>query len=212
MYVPSHFAESRIEVLHQLIRARPLATLVTLNADGLNANHIPFDIDPEPLPLGTLRGHVARTNPVWRAFSPAVEALVIFRGPQAYISPSWYPSKTESGEVVPTYNYIVAHGYGEMKIVHEREWLRDLVTRLTRRFESDRATPWHVSDAPDAFIDKQLGAIAGIEIVLTKLIGKWKVSQNRPAKDRDGVLQHLSESTDAESVAMAPWVKDKAPA
>ena len=211
MYVPSHFAESRVEVLHQLIRARPLATLVTLNADGLNANHIPFEIDPEPLPLGTLRGHVARANPVWRAFSREVEALVIFRGPQAYISPSWYASKTESGEVVPTYNYIVAHGYGEMKIVDDREWLRGLVTRLTNRFEAGGDAPWQVTDAPPAFIDKQLGAIVGIEIALTKLIGKWKVSQNRPAKDRDGVVQKLSESTDAESVAVARWVKDKAP-
>jgi len=212
MYVPSHFAESRIEVLHQLIREQPFATLVTLNADGLNANHIPFEIDPEPPPLGTLRGHVARANPVWRTFSREVEALVIFRGPQAYISPSWYPSKTESGEVVPSYNYIVAHGYGEMTIVHEPDWLRGLVTRLTSRFEAGGDSPWHVTDAPAAFITKQLGAIVGIEIALTRLIGKWKVSQNRPTKDRDGVAQKLSESTDPESVAMAQWVKDKAPA
>lgn len=209
MYVPAHFDEPRIELLHRLIRARPLGTLVTLAGDGLNANHIPFEIDIEPAPFGTLRGHVARANPVWRDFSSAVEALVIFHGVQTYISPSWYPTKQATGEVVPTYNYLVTHGYGQMKIIHEREWLRALVTRLTNRFEAERAVPWHVTDAPPAFIDKQLGAIVGIEIALTKLIGKWKVSQNRPATDRDGVVKGLNERDDADSLAIARWVKDK---
>jgi transcriptional regulator len=209
MYVPAHFDEPRIELLHRLIRERPLGTLVTLAGDGLNANHIPFEIDIEPAPFGTLRGHVARANPVWRDFSSAVEALVIFHGAQTYISPSWYPTKQATGEVVPTYNYLVTHGYGQMKIIHEREWLRALVTRLTNRFEAERAVPWHVTDAPPAFIDKQLGAIVGIEIALTKLIGKWKVSQNRPATDRDGVVKGLNERDDADSLAIARWVKDK---
>lgn len=209
MYVPAHFDEPRIELLHRLIRERPLGTLVTLAGDGLNANHIPFEIDIEPAPFGTLRGHVARANPVWRNFSSAVEALVIFHGAQTYISPSWYPTKQATGEVVPTYNYLVTHGYGQMKIIHEREWLRALVTRLTNRFEAERAVPWHVTDAPPAFIDKQLGAIVGIEIALTKLIGKWKVSQNRPATDRDGVVKGLNERDDADSLAIARWVKDK---
>lgn len=209
MYVPAHFDEPRIELLHRLIRERPLGTLVTLAGDGLNANHIPFEIDIEPAPFGTLRGHVARANPVWRDFSSAVEALVIFHGAQTYISPSWYPTKQATGEVVPTYNYLVTHGYGQMKIIHEREWLRALVTRLTNRFEAERAVPWHVTDAPPAFIDKQLGAIVGIEIALTKLIGKWKVSQNRPATDRDGVVKGLNERDDADSLAIARWVKGK---
>ncbi len=209
MYVPAHFDEPRIELLHRLIRERPLGTLVTLAGDGLNANHIPFEIDIEPAPFGTLRGHVARANPVWRDFSSAVEALVIFHGAQTYISPSWYPTKQATGEVVPTYNYLVTHGYGQMKIIHEREWLRALVTRLTNRFEAERAVPWHVTDAPPAFIDKQLGAIVGIEIALTKLIGKWKVSQNRPSKDRDCVVKGLNERDDADSLAIARWVKGK---
>ena len=209
MYVPAHFDEQRIEALHRLIQERPLGTLVTLTGDGLNANHIPFEIDAEPAPFGALRGHVARANPVWRDFSSAVEALVIFHGAQTYISPSWYPTKQATGEVVPTYNYLVTHGYGQMKIIHEREWLRALVTRLTNRFEAERAVPWHVTDAPPAFIDKQLGAIVGIEIALTKLIGKWKVSQNRPATDRDGVVKGLNERDDADSLAIARWVKDK---
>ena len=209
MYVPADFDEQRIEALHRLIQERPLGTLVTLTGDGLNANHIPFEIDAEPAPFGALRGHVARANPVWRDFSSVVEALVIFHGAQTYISPSWYPTKQATGEVVPTYNYLVVHGYGRMKIIHEREWLRGLVTRLTNRFEAERAVPWHVTDAPPAFIDKQLGAIVGIEIALTKLIGKWKVSQNRPATDRDGVVKGLNERDDADSLAIARWVKDK---
>ncbi|MGH7854421.1 MAG: FMN-binding negative transcriptional regulator [Candidatus Binatia bacterium] len=209
MYVPAHFNEQRPELLQELIRERPLGTLVTLAAEGLNANHVPFEFDAEPAQFGTLRCHVARANPIWRDFSPKVEALVIFQGPKAYVSPAWYPSKQVSGEVVPTYNYMIVHGYGAMKIIHDREWLRGLVTRLTNRFESERAAPWQVTDAPAAFIDKQLGAIVGIEIALTKLIGKWKVSQNRPDMDREGVIESLSKRGDADSAAIAKWVKEK---
>lgn len=210
MYLPEHFAEPHIDRLHQLIAEHPLGTLVTLTADGLEANHLPFELDAEPPPFGTLRGHVARANPVWRKFNRNLEVLIIFGGPQAYISPSWYPSKDSTGEVVPTYNYLAVHGYGEMSIIHDREWLRALVTRLTNRFESGRASPWRVSDAPGAFIDKQLGAIVGIEIPLTKLIGKWKVSQNRPAADRAGVVTGLGERNDKDSSTIALWVKRKA--
>ena len=209
MYVPEHFNEQRAELLRELIRERPLGTLVTLAAEGLNANHVPFEFDAEPAPLGTLRCHVARANPIWRDFSPTVEALVIFQGPKAYVSPSFYPSKQVTGEVVPTYNYVIVHGYGAMTIIHDREWLRRLVTRLTNRFEGERAAPWRVTDAPAAFIDKQLGAIVGIEIALTKLIGKWKVSQNRPVDDRKGVIEGLTEGGDADSAAIAQWVKEK---
>lgn len=128
MYLPSHFEETRIDVMHQLIRERPLATLVTLGADGLSANHIPFELDSAPAPLGALRCHVARANPVWRDFSAATEALVIFHGPQVYISPSWYETKKRSGEVVPTYNYAVVHAYGRLNVIDDRDWLRGLVT------------------------------------------------------------------------------------
>jgi transcriptional regulator len=209
MYLPAHFHETRAELLHGLIRERPLAALVTLTAEGLEANHIPFEFDAEPAPLGTLRGHVAKANPVWRSFSPNVEALIMFQGPQAYISPSWYPSKKITGEVVPTYNYLIVHGYGAMRIIHDREWLRGLVTRLTNRFEAGRDARWQVTDAPVPFIDKQLAAIVGIEIALTKSTGKWKLSQNRPAEDRTGVVQGLSERGDAESSAIAHWVREK---
>jgi transcriptional regulator len=209
MYLPSHFEETRIEVLHELVRQYPLASLVTLGADGLNANHLPFELDAAPAPYGTLRGHVARANPVWRDHSRDTEALVIFHGPQVYISPSWYETKQQTGEVVPTYNYAVVHAYGPMQIVEDRAWLLGLVTRLTDRFEDGRPAPWQVSDAPRLFIDKQLGAIVGIEIVISKLFGKWKASQNRPAADRAGVVEALDAAADADSAAMARMIKQR---
>ena len=191
MYVPAHFEETRFEVLHQLIHEHPLAALVTLGPAGLEANHIPLELDPAPAPLGTLRGHVARGNPVWRELSRDVEALAIFQGPQAYISPAWYPTKRETGKVVPTYNYAVVHAYGPVRIIEDRAWLRGLVERLTTRHEAGRPGAWKVTDAPADFVEQMLGAIVGIEIPLTRLVGKWKVSQNRPAADREGVVQAL---------------------
>jgi len=209
MYLPGHFEETRIDTLHQLIRARPLATIVTLGSAGLNANHIPFELSAEPAPLGTLRGHVARANPLWRDFSENIDALIIFHGPQAYVSPSWYPTKQATGEVVPTYNYIVVHAYGRLEIIDDPRWLRGLVTRLTERFEAARAEPWHVTDAPDGFIENQLRGIVGIEIVISKLLGKWKASQNRPVVDREGVVKGLSGSNDADSLALAELVRER---
>ena len=209
MYLPEHFEETRVEVLHQLIRARPLAAIVTLGSAGLSANHIPFELSAEPAPLGSLRGHVARANPLWRDFSNDVDALIIFHGPQAYVSPSWYPTKQATGEVVPTYNYTVVHAYGRVQIVDDPRWLRGLVSRLTERLEAARAEPWHVTDAPDEFIEKQLRAIVGIEIVISKLLGKWKASQNRPVVDREGVVKGLSESNDADSLALAELVRER---
>src|SRR5471030_2633835 len=164
MYLPSHFAKPRTEVLHRLIREHPLAVLVTLDANGLNANHIPFELDPAPAPFGTLRGHVARANPAWREFSKDVEALLVFQGAQHYISPSWYPTKQETGKVVPTYNYIVVHAYGPLRVIDDRVWLRGLVERLTNRHETASAQPWKITDAPADYIEQMLGAIVGIEI------------------------------------------------
>jgi len=210
MYVPAQFDETRFEVLHRLIHEHSLAVLVTLGSDGLNANHIPLEIDPQPAPLGTLRGHVARGNPVWRDFSRDVEALAVFQGPQAYISPAWYQTKRETGKVVPTYNYAVVHAYGPMRIIESRAWLRGLVERLTDRHEAGRTDPWKVTDAPADFVEQMLGAIVGIEIPLTRLVGKWKVSQNRPAADREGVVKALREMNDGEARAMSALVKKAA--
>jgi transcriptional regulator len=196
MYLPAHFEETRTEVIHKLIRDQPLATVVTLGSVGLTANHIPFDLDPEPAPFGTLRGHVARANPMWRDFSNEVGALAIFQGPQVYITPSWYETTKETGKVVPTWNYVVAHASGPLRIIDDLEWLRSFVTNLTSRFEDNRQEPWKVSDAPAEFIEKQLAGIVGIEIPIAKLVGKWKVSQNRPRADRGGVVEGLREMAD----------------
>lgn len=207
MYLPLHFMETRAEVMRDLILAHPLGALVTFGPDGLNANHIPFEYDPHPAPLGTLRAHVARANPVWREFSGDVEPLVIFQGPQTYITPSWYQTKRETGKVVPTFNYIVVHAHGAMRAIEDAAWLRNFVGKLTDHFESSREAPWALTDAPEDFIAMQLRAIVGIEIRLTRLIGKWKTSQNRPAVDRDGVVAGLRESDDAVAQAMAAAIE-----
>ena len=202
MYEVEAFREARVEVLHALIKAHPLATLVTVTAQGLEANHIPLLIDPEPLPFGTLRGHVARANPVWRTFSADSEVLAVFQGPQAYITPSWYVSKAQHGKVVPTWNYAVVHAHGPLKIVEDAEWLRALVTRLTASQESPRDKPWQVTDAPGDYVNTMLQAIVGIEIPVHRLQGKWKMSQNRLPQDREGVIKALNSQGDAASRAM----------
>lgn len=207
MYLPKHFEETRIEILHELMRAHPLGALVTLTPNGLDANHIPFEVDPDPAPFGTLRGHVARANTLWRDFSRNVEALVIFQGPDTYVSPSWYPTKRETGNVVPTWNYAVVHAHGPLRVIDDRAWLRGFVERLTNRHEAERREPWKVTDAPSDFIEKQLGAIIGLEVPIRRLIGKWKVSQNRPAHDRDGVVEGLLQEGHHSAVAMADLVR-----
>lgn len=207
MYLPSHFEETRVEVLHRLIREHSLGALVTLGSQGLNANHVPFEIEAAPAPFGTLKCHVARGNPVWRDFSKDTEALVVFQGAQAYISPGWYATKKETGKVVPTYNYLAVHAYGRMRVVEDRAWLRNLVERLTNRHEAAMPLPWKVSDAPADYIETMLGAIVGIEIPVTRLLGKWKASQNRPAADREGVVRGLGEVAGADAATMADAVR-----
>jgi transcriptional regulator len=207
MYLPSHFDESRSEVLQQTLRSHPLGLLVTLGAGGLEANAIPFLLDAERGPHGTLRGHVARANPVWREARADVDAMVVFQGPQAYISPSWYATKAETGKVVPTWNYVLVQARGPLKVMDDPAWVRRLVGDLTTRHESPRAAPWKVEDAPADYIDSMLRAIVGIEIPLSSLIGKWKVSQNRPAADREGVVRGLSELSAADAHRMAEQVQ-----
>ncbi len=208
MYLPPHFEERRTELLHKLILEHPLGTLVTLGADGITANHLPFEIDPEPAPFGTLRAHVARANPVWRDHAADAEALVVFQGASTYVSPSWYPSKQETGKVVPTYNYVVVHARGRLRAIEDPEWLRGLVGRLTDRHEAGRSKPWKVTDAPEGYILSQLRAIVGLEMVPTALVGKWKLSQNRPPADCDGVARALEGSPDAQSRDMARRVRE----
>lgn len=207
MYIPKQFDEPRVDVLHQLIRSRPFASLVTLSSNGLNANHIPLHLSEQPGPFGTLRGHVARANPIWNDIAKDVEALAIFHGPSAYITPSWYPTKAETGKVVPTWNYVVAHAYGTLRVIDDAAWLRDHLESLTAHNEAAFAEPWRLADAPSDFIEKMMGGVVGIEIVITRLSGKWKTSQNQPIENQAGVIQGLRASGSEETLEMAALVE-----
>ena len=198
--------------MHALMSAHPLGTLVTLGPAGLEANHIPFEItmDSNDAPFGTLRAHVARANPVWKEFSRVVDALVVFQGPQLYITPTWYvETKPSTGKVVPTWNYCVVHASGPLVVRDDRDWLRAQVDRLVHRHESSQTKPWLLSDAPEDFIDKQLAAIVGIEIPVRKMVGKWKVSQNRNDADRAGVVHGLRQQDTATAEIMAELVRSR---
>jgi transcriptional regulator len=207
MYVPKLFEENRIDVLHGLIRAYPLAALVTQGEDGLQANHIPFDVESAPEPFGTLYAHVARANPVWRNLVRDSESLVIFQGPQAYVSPSWYPTRKKTGMVVPTWNYAVVHAHGHLQAIEDPAWLRTFVSKLTKIHEQDQAEPWSVSEAPAQYLEQQLTAIVGLKLTITRLAGKWKLSQNRPAEDRAGVIQALFDEGTESSLAVAKAIE-----
>ncbi len=189
MYNPPLFKEDRIDVLHDAIRRTGLATFVTQTADGLIASHVPMLLDRDPAPYGTLIGHLARPNP--QARGAIGEGLAIFQGSDAYITPSWYETKRQNGKVVPTWNYVAIHAYGAVEFFSDPERLRDVVTRLTERHEAGRAQPWAVSDAPPDFIDGMLKGIVGFAMPIARLEGKWKMSQNRPAEDRAGVISGL---------------------
>lgn len=191
MYQTANFREDRVDVLHGLIRAHPLATLVAFGQAGLIGNHLPFVLHDELAENGTLRGHIARANPLWKDFHPAIDVLAVFQGPDNYITPSWYPSKKEHGRVVPTWNYAVVHAYGPLRIIEDPEWLRAHLDELTCQQESERPVPWGVSDAPDDYIAGQLKGIVGIEMPISRIEGKWKVSQNRKDQDRTGVSRGL---------------------
>ncbi len=191
MYIPPHFKEDRIDVLHAAIRAAGPATLVSMTPDGLFASHAPLMIDPHPAPYGTLIGHLAKANPHARLADPTVETLVIFQGPDGYITPSYYAAKREHGKVVPTWNYSAIHAYGTLEFFDDPARLLAVVTRLTERHEAPRATSWAVSDAPDDFVQGMLRGIVGLSLRITRLEGKVKMSQNRPATDIAGVIDGL---------------------
>jgi transcriptional regulator len=206
MYSPPHFREDRLDVLHALIRSHPLGTLITFGAGGLTANPIPFVLDADAAPNGALQGHLARANPQWRDHDPSVEALVVFQGLESYVTPSWYAEKRETGKVVPTWNYVVVQVHGPMRVIEDRDWLARQIAALTALQEEGRAEPWAVTDAPEAFVASQIKGIVGIEIPVRRIVGKWKVSQNRPEADRKGVVEGLSASGDAAGREMAGLV------
>jgi len=191
MYQPPHFREDRLDVQHALIAAHPLGLLITSGPGGLQANPVPFLIDATASERGTLRAHLARANPQLGELATASECLIVFQGPQHYISPSLYPTKRDTGKVVPTWNYITVHAWGAPRVIDDADWLRQQIDDLTRHNERPRAAPWNVSDAPDAFIAAQIKGIVGVEILLTRIEGKWKVSQNRTAVDQQGVAAGL---------------------
>ena len=220
MYAPAHFAEQRPETLHRLVAEHPFGLLVTQRADGIAADGLPFILDADPAGgPGILRAHVARANPIWREARADAEALAVFQGPQAYVSPAWYASKAEHGKVVPTWNYLMVQARGRALFIDDAAWLHAFVSRLTDRHEAQRVQrvpaqpgPWAVTDAPPAFVDSMIGAIVGVEIVLTSLIGKWKASQNRSAADRQGVAAGLTGSAAGhEAEAMAAAIVNAAP-
>ena len=207
MYVPKHFEEKDVGVLHALIRSHPLGTWVTQTEGALVVNHIPFLVDPTDGEYGTLIGHVARVNPIWNAFSSEIASVVIFQGPQGYITPSWYPTKHAHGKAVPTWNYAVVHAHGIPRAIKDKDWLLKHVTMLSDLHESERAVPWSVSDAPPEYIDTMLKAIVGIEIPISAVIGKWKTSQNRPLPDKLGTIAGLYDRGDENSQQMAALVQ-----
>ena len=209
MYLPKQFEELQLQVLFELIRTRPLASLVTLSSTGLNVNHIPMSLSESPPPYGTLRGHIARGNPLWSDFNSDIESLALFHGPDAYISPSWYATKKETGKVVPTWNYAVVHAYGMLRIIDDASWLRAQLETLTNHNEAPFSEPWAVSDAPQEFTEKLISSIVGIEMILTRLSGKWKVSQNQPPQNQAGVAAGLKASDMPEAAEMAALVEDK---
>jgi transcriptional regulator len=192
MYLPDHFAETRPDVVAAFLEAHPMAQLVTMTAEGLMATPLPLLYEPAADGLGSLVGHVARANPQWRLPTSGVEALAVFTGSNAYISPNWFPSKREHGKVVPTWNYETVHIRGAFVVHDETEWKRALVTRLTARHESQFAAPWAVADAPPDYIDASLKAIVGVEVQVTSIQAKRKLSQNRLEADVVGAIEGLT--------------------
>ncbi|MGY3486968.1 transcriptional regulator [Bradyrhizobium sp. USDA 4011] len=206
MYLPPHFKMDELGAIHAAMRASKLATLVTATADGLIGTPLPLILSENEGDYGTLYGHVARPNPQWKL--PAVgEAMAIFMGPDAYVTPSWYVTKAEHGKVVPTWNYVAVHAYGVAEFFEDADRLLDIVTRLTALHESSRQEVWQVSDAPDDFIKAQLRGIVGFRMPITRIDAKKKMSQNRKLEDRAGVIAGLGASdnpADREVAAMIP--------
>ncbi|CAN5441854.1 FMN-binding negative transcriptional regulator [soil metagenome] len=196
MYLPTHFREDRLEVQHALIEANPLGLLIVASLDGLVADPVPFLLAPSEGEFGILRAHISRANPQAAALADVKECLVAFQASEAYISPSWYATKRETGKVVPTWNYAVVHAWGMPRLIEDTSWLRTQIDGLTALQEGSRPQPWKVDDAPEPFVAAQIRGIIGIEIPIARIEGKWKVSQNRSEADRAGVAEGLREAGD----------------
>ena len=209
MYNPVHFVETRVDVLHNFIRAHPLGSLVTNGPDGPEATHLPFFLDAE---AGLLRCHMARANPHWRRLESGGRVLVIFAGPGHYITPGWYPSTREHGKVVPTWNYVAVHATGGACLFDDTASLLRHVTELTDLHEAGFPEPWSVTGAPADYIEGLTKAIVGVEITVDRMEGKWKASQNRSAADRRGAIEGLDALGSHASCEMANLMRDRKPA
>jgi transcriptional regulator len=208
MYIPRANQEDRVPVLHKLMEDQPLASLITMGSSGLFASHIPMVLEQNGA-LGLLKCHVSRANTQWRDHDPGVQALAIFSGPQHYITPTWYPEKQETGKVVPTWNYVVVHAHGFLKVIEDSAWLRAHLERLTGSHEAASPVPWKIGDAPADYISSQMKGIVGMEMTIDRLEGKWKVSQNRSERDRKAVASGLADLNTPESLAMKALVEER---
>lgn len=209
MFQPPLFREDRQDVMHDLMLAHPFATLVSSVAGEIFADHIPLVLHPELTTNGTIRGHLAAGNPLNKTDQHPIDTLTIFQGPQAYVSPSWYPSKQEHGKVVPTWNYVVVHARGQLVFQNDPDWLMAHLIELTKRNEKDREMPWNVTDAPTDYTRRMLKGLVGVEIEVTSLTGQWKVSQNKSAQDKQGVAEGLLTENHPQSDVMSQLVKQR---
>jgi transcriptional regulator len=205
MYQSDHFHVDDLAQMHALMRARPFVTLVSGGSLGLYASHLPTVLKDDA-PHGVIECHLARANPHWKDLAEGNEALMIFQGPEGYITPNWYPSKAEHGKVVPTWNYAVVHAYGRPAVMQDKDWLHRHVAELTAQQETNEGRPWMLSDAPDSFIEVMLRGIVGFRFAITRLEGKWKMSQNREMKDRAGVVRGLGQRGEGDDLEMADIV------
>jgi transcriptional regulator len=206
MYLLDHFRVDDVPQIHALMRARPFAVLVSDGSAGLYASHLPTVLKGEG-PYGVIECHLARPNPHWRDLADGNEALMIFQGPEGYITPNWYPSKGQTGKVVPTWNFAVVHAYGRPEVMTEKDWLLRHVTDLTTQQEKNETKPWAPSDAPSTYIDVMLRGIVGFRFPITRLEGKWKMSQNREIQDQVGVVNGLSNRRDGDDLEIAKWIR-----
>jgi transcriptional regulator len=210
MHVPDQFRVEDVGEMHALMRARPFATLVSAGSAGLTATHLPTVLKDEG-EHGVVECHLARANPHWRDLAEGREALMIFHGPDGYVTPNWYPSKAQHGKAVPTWNYAVVHAYGRPEVVQDKAWLRRHVGELTDRQERDEVKPWAVSDAPESYIDVMLRGIVGFRFAIARLEGKWKMSQNRETQDRLGVVEGLRARATGDDLEIADEVARRIP-
>jgi transcriptional regulator len=207
MYTPSYFKVANTADVHAMMRAQPFAILVAHGSEGLTATHLPtvLKVDAD-CPLGRIECHLARPNPQWKTLTPEIDALLIFQGPEAYIRPGWYPSKAEHGKVVPTWNYAAVHAYGRLEMVEDKDWLLAHVSELSDQQEAAYVAPWSTADAPANFLDALVRGIVGLKLTIRRLEGKSKMSQNRPAADRAGVVEGLAQRASGKDGAIASLV------